>query len=69
MLTWIIACIAALFLALLGSAGYVALFVRDAVHRADAYKVLKLVMTVAIGAGGTSGLLSLVRNLHELGVL
>lgn len=66
MLTWIIACYAALFFTLLGSAGYVALFVSEAAHRSDAYKVLKLLMAVA---GGTGGLLSLVGNLHELGVL
>jgi hypothetical protein len=53
---------------LLGSAGYVAVFVRDAAQRADAYKVLKLLMGIIAGTGGAGGVLSLVTKLHELGL-
>ena len=67
MLTWIVSCCAVLFMVLVGSAGYVAVFVRDAAQRADAYKVLKLLVGIVVGTGGTGGALSLVAKLHDLG--
>jgi hypothetical protein len=54
--TWIIACWAVLSMILLGSACFTALFVRDPGRRADAYKVLKLLLSRRSGDGpGTAG--------------
>ncbi|MEV6824779.1 hypothetical protein [Amycolatopsis sp. NPDC051102] len=51
MFTWIIACWAVLSMLLSASAGFAALFVRDPARRADAYKVLKLLVGVRSGDG------------------
>ncbi|MEU0791680.1 hypothetical protein ABZ342_16545 [Amycolatopsis sp. NPDC005961] len=67
MLSWIVTWCTVLFTALLGSSGYVAVFVRDAAQRADAYRVLKLLTGIIAGAGGGGGLLQLVVKLHGLG--
>jgi hypothetical protein len=63
---WLIGSYATVGLVLFGCAGYVAVWVKDRLQRADAYRVLKLV----IGAlTGTGGLIALVLRLHETGLL
>lgn len=61
--TVLIGVYATLLLCLLGLAGYVAIWVRNAGQRADAYRVLKLVLAATAGAGG---LLALLVRLAEL---
>jgi hypothetical protein len=64
--TWLLGGYAVLFAALISCAAYVALFVRDKQRRADAYRVLKLILGTATGTGTMAA--ALVR-LHDAGFL
>lgn len=66
MWAWLIGGYAAVLAALTGFAGFVASSVDNARKRADAYKVLKLVLTAVTGA---SGLLAAALTLQQAGVL
>jgi hypothetical protein len=66
MVGWLIGGYALLVLCLMGFAGFVAVWVRDTRQRADAYRVLKLVIGAVAGSGG---LLVVILKLAELGVL
>jgi hypothetical protein len=66
MWNWLIGSYAAVVLALLCCAGLVAVWVPDAQQRADAYRVLKLVVGAVTGTGGV---VALVLQLHEVGLL
>ncbi|AHH98582.1 hypothetical protein [Kutzneria albida] len=57
---------AALLTLLIGFSGFVAVWVADPRKRADAYRVLKLVLTAVTGAGGVT---AVIVRLHEAGVL
>ncbi len=63
---WLIGSYAAVVLALLCCAGLVAVWVPNAQQRADAYRVLKLVVGAATGTGGV---IALTLRLHEAGLL
>jgi len=66
MWTWLLAGYACLLLLLATCAGLIAVFVPNAYHRADAYRVLKLVLGVTTGTGG---LITAAIKMHELGIL
>lgn len=66
MWNWLIGSYAAVVLALLGCAGLVAVWMQNAQQRADAYRVLKLVVGAVTG---TSGVIALTFRLHEMGLL
>ena len=66
MWAWLIGGYAAVLLVLTGFAGFVASSVDNARTRADAYKVLKLVLTAVTGA---SGLLAAALTLQQAGLL
>jgi len=63
---WLIGGYATLVAVWISCAVYVALFVRDKQRRADAYRVLKLIIGTATGTGG---LVAALVRLHETGVL
>jgi hypothetical protein len=64
MVTWLLAGYGLVLLAVIAAASFVALFVGDEERREMAYRVLKLLLGAATGAGALT--LVLVR-LHELG--
>ncbi|HEV3361999.1 MAG TPA: hypothetical protein VG247_34745 [Pseudonocardiaceae bacterium] len=66
MWTWLLSGYAVLFLLVTGAAAGVALFVRDPVHRADGFRVLKLTLGASTGS---AGLAALAVKLHEAGLL
>lgn len=66
MWAWLMGGYAVLLFVLIGTASYVALFVPDAARRADAYRVLKLVLAAATGA---SGVLAGIVKLRQTGLL
>lgn len=68
-LTVLFVVFACLLMALLLCAGYVAVFVKDAAQRADAFKVLKLITYVVFGSGGTGGLIAVAIKLFGMSVL
>jgi len=66
MWTWLLASYACLLLLLATFAGLIAVFVPNAHHRADAYRVLKLALGVATGTGG---LITAAIKMYEHGIL
>lgn len=66
MWNWLIVSYAAVALALLCSAGVVAVWVPNVQQRADAYRVLKLVVGAVTGTGGV---IALTLRLQEVGLL
>lgn len=66
MWNWLIGSYAAVVLALLCCAGLVAVWVPNAQQRADAYRVLKLVIGAVTGTGGA---IALTLPLHKAGLL
>jgi hypothetical protein len=66
MWAWLIGGYAALTAGLVVYAAHVALSSKDKQHRADAYKVLKLIWTTATGA---AGVLATSLKLWEMGLL
>ncbi len=65
-LVWIAGGYAALMLALIACAGFVALFVKDEKRRKMAYDVLRLVLKTATGS---AGLVAIALKLHQAGLL
>jgi hypothetical protein len=65
MWAWLIGAYAALVLALIACAGFVALFVRDQERRKVAYDVLKLSLTSATGGAGA---VAVVLKVHQAGL-
>lgn len=66
MWNWLIGSYAAVMLALLACAGFVAVWMQNAQQRADAYRVLKLVVGAVTGTGGV---VALALRLHDAGLL
>lgn len=65
MWTWFIVCYAVFFASLIGYATHIALSGADQQHRADGFRVLKLVLASGTGTGGV---VAVVIRLHELGM-
>ncbi|GHH59674.1 hypothetical protein [Lentzea cavernae] len=66
MWAWLIGGYAVVFAMLIAFTGFVASFVECAKKRADAYKVLRLVLTAVTG---TTGLFAVGMALHQAGLL
>ncbi|MGH3622302.1 MAG: hypothetical protein ACRDQ5_10995 [Sciscionella sp.] len=66
MLIWLFVAYATVALALIARAGLAAIQAPDSEQRKDAYRVLKLILGTASGAGGEVAVLV---RLHELGLL
>jgi hypothetical protein len=65
MWVWLIVGYALLVLALIGCAGFTALFVSEQERRQTAYDVLKLVLTSATGG---AGVVAVALKLHQVGL-
>ena len=65
MFEWLAGAYAVMMFTLIGSAGYIALWVSDNRRREDGYRVLRLLLS----AGTVSGIFWLLVRLHQMGAL
>jgi hypothetical protein len=63
---WFVVCYAVFVATLIGYAAHIALSGQDQQHRADGFRVLKLVLASGTGTGGV---VAVAIRLNELGVL